>query len=39
MSSVEQWQAIAKILKKRFPNLTTQETLNIAGEIIQELGL
>ncbi len=39
MSSVEQWQAVAKILKKRFPNLTTQQTLDIAGEIIKALGL
>jgi len=37
MSSVEQWKAVANILKGHFPNLTVQITLDIAGEIIQAL--
>jgi len=30
-------KSIARVLKKRFPNLTVEETLDIAGQILAEL--
>lgn len=39
MSSFDQWagavEAVVKILKVRFPNLTTEETLRIANECVK----
>ena len=37
MSMVTTIRAIAAVLKKRFPNLTVDETLQIAGDIITAL--
>jgi hypothetical protein len=30
---------VAKILKQRFPNLTVEETIDLAGEIVDVVGL
>ncbi len=37
MNTVTTIRAIAAVLKKRFPNLTVDETLQIAGDIITAL--
>jgi hypothetical protein len=35
MMDSEKVKKIAKILKKRFPNLTTEETIHIAFQILE----
>jgi hypothetical protein len=37
MTIPEKIKAITKILKKRFPNLTTDETIEIACQIVEVL--
>ena len=37
MNVVATMRAIAAVLKRRFPNLTVDETLQIAGDIITAL--
>jgi hypothetical protein len=39
MSTFDQWEAsllaVTKVLKVRFPNLTTEETLKLASELVK----
>jgi hypothetical protein len=39
VSTFDQWEAavieVVKILKARFPNLTTEETLRLAHEVVK----
>jgi len=39
MSTFDQWEAsvaaVVKILKMRFPNLTVEETLKLAAEVVK----
>lgn len=39
MSSFDQWaaavEAVTTILKRRFPNLTTEETVKLATEVVK----
>lgn len=37
MLKSEQIKAVAKILKKRFPNLTVEETIDLSVEIAEAL--
>lgn len=37
MTQSEKVKAVAKILKKRFPNLTTEETIHVAFQIVETL--
>lgn len=37
MTVFEKIKAVAKVLKKKFPNLSTEETINLSEEIITAL--
>jgi len=37
MTQSEKVKSVAKILKKRFPNLTTEEKIHIAFQIVETL--
>lgn len=34
---IETVRAVARVIKRRFPNLTTDETLELAGDILKAI--
>ena len=37
MTQSEKVKVVAKILKKRFPNLTTEETIHLAFQLVEAI--
>lgn len=39
MTTIEAMKVVSKILKERFSSLTVDETLDLAGKIVEALGV